>query len=139
MRVGLGTDISGGPSSSMFDACLTTVRSSRMLEEGVDPDLPAERRGRPHSAVDLVTAFHLATAGGGDVLDLPVGKLEPGYRFDVMAVDTTIRAGGIRLFETTDPVAIFEKIVHGATRANVASVWVDGHQVVPAPVRQSRA
>ena len=130
VRVGLGTDISGGPSSSMFEACLTTVRSSRMLEEGVDPDLPADRRGRPNSAVDLVAAFHLATAGGGDVLDLPIGRLATGQRFDVVAIDTAVRAGGIRLFDTVEPVAIFEKIIHGATRANVASVWVDGHQVI---------
>lgn len=131
VRVGLGTDISGGPSASMFDACLTTVRSSRMLEEGVDPDLPAERRGRPGSAIDLVTSFHLATAGGADVLDLPIGRLQVGCRFDVIAVDATRRAGGIRLFDTTEPAAIFEKIVHGATRANIAAVWVDGQNVLP--------
>ncbi|MET3898482.1 guanine deaminase [Devosia sp. UYZn731] len=137
VRVGLGTDISGGPSASMFDACLTTVRSSRMLEEGVDPDLPAERRGRPRSAVDLVAAFHLATAGGGDVLDLPVGRLAVGYRFDLVAIDATARSGGIRLFDLTEPTAIFEKIMHGATRANVAAVWVDGHQVVPSPTGEA--
>ncbi|MGV8953394.1 MAG: guanine deaminase [Cypionkella sp.] len=131
VRVGLGTDIAGGPSASMFDACLTTVRSSRMLEEGVDPDLPAQRRGRKGSAVDLVTAFHLATAGGADVLDLPIGRLQAGCRFDMIAVDATTRAGGIRLFEITEPVAIFEKIVHGATRANIAAVWVDGQSVLP--------
>lgn len=135
--VGLGTDISGGPSASMFDACLATVRSSRMLEEGVDPDLPPERRGRPNSAVDLVAAFHLATAGGGDVLDLPVGRLAVGCRFDLVAIDATARAGGIRLFDLTDPTAIFEKIMHGATRANVATVWVDGHQVVPSAQREA--
>jgi guanine deaminase len=132
VRVGLGTDISGGPSASMFEACLTTVRASRLLEDGVDPGLPPERRGRAHSAIDLVTAFHLATAGGADVLDLPVGRLQPGYRFDLVQIDTTARTGGIRLFDTTGPEAIFEKIVHGTTRANIAAVWVDGHQVVAA-------
>jgi guanine deaminase len=129
VRVGLGTDISGGPSGSMFNACLTTVQSSRMLEEGVDPARPAGERGRPGSAVSLVTAFHLATAGGGDALDLPIGKFAPGYRFDAIAVDTVRREGGIRLFGLTDPSAVFEKILHGATRANLSSVWVDGRLV----------
>lgn len=133
VRVGLGTDISGGPSSSMFEACLTTVRASRLLEDGVDPDLPAERRGRVGSAIDLVTAFHLATAGGADVLDLPVGRLRPGCRFDLVQIDTTARNGGIRLFDITRPEAIFEKIIHGTTRTNIAAVWVDGHQVVAPP------
>lgn len=129
VRVGLGTDISGGPSASMFDACRTTVQSARMLEEGVDPARPAGERGRPGSAVSLVTAFHLATAGGGDALELPIGRFTPGYRFDAIAVDTTRRAGGIRLFDLTDPVAIFEKVLYGATRANLSAVWVDGRRV----------
>lgn len=126
VHVGLGTDISGGPSASMFEACRTTVQSSRMLAEGTDPALPAQERGRPDAAIDLVTAFHLATAGGGVALDLPIGVLAPGYRFDVLAVDASAKAGAIRLFGETDPAAIFEKLIYGATRANIAQVWVDG-------------
>ena len=129
VHVGLGTDISGGPSASMFDACLTTVQSSRMLEEGVDPALPADRRGRPGSAISLLTAFHLATVGGGQALDLPIGSFAVGQRFDAMAIDTTAPQGGIRLFGLSDPAAIFEKILYGATRANIETVWVDGHAV----------
>lgn len=126
LHVGLGTDISGGPSASMFEACRTTVQSSRLLQDGVDPALPAEQRGRPGSRIDLVTAFHLATAGGGIALDLPIGNLAPGYKFDVVAIDTTVGAGSIRLFDLTDPQAIFEKIIYGATRANIVTVWIDG-------------
>ena len=126
LHVGLGTDISGGPSASMFEACRTTVQSSRLLEDGVDPKLPAGQRGTPNSRVDLVTAFHLATAGGGIALDLPIGIIAPGYRLDLIAVDTTAQDGSIRLFGETRPEAIFEKIIYGASRANVAAVWVDG-------------
>jgi guanine deaminase len=129
VHVGLGTDISGGPSGSMFVACRTTVQSSRMLEEGVDASLPANQRGVPGSRIDLVTAFHLATAGGGLALDLPIGQLAPGYRFDVMAVDTAVAQGGIRLFGETAPELILEKILYGATRANIVAVWVDGQKV----------
>ena len=75
VRVGLGTDIAGGPSASMFDACRMAVTASRMLEDGVDSALPAGLRGRPGSRIDFRTALHLATAGGADVLDLPVGPL----------------------------------------------------------------
>ena len=131
VHVGLGTDISGGPSASMFEAVRTTVQSSRMLAEGTDPALPAEKRGRPNSAIGLVTAFYLATAGGGEALDLPIGIIAPGYRFDVLAVDTNARAGAIRLFGETDPTAIFEKLIYGTTRANIAAVWVDGIERTP--------
>ena len=46
VRVGLGTDISGGPSASMFDSCRMAVAASRMLESGVDAALAA-RTPRP--------------------------------------------------------------------------------------------
>lgn len=131
VHVGLGTDISGGPSASMFEAVRTTVQSSRMLAEGTDPAIPAETRGRKNSAIDLVTAFHLATAGGGIALDLPIGIIAPGYRFDVLAIDTNARAGGIRLFGETAPSAVFEKLIYGTTRANIAHVWVDGLERTP--------
>jgi guanine deaminase len=131
VHVGLGTDISGGPSASMFEAVRSTVQSSRMLAEGTDPDLPSDERGRPSSAVDLVTAFHLATAGGGEALDLPIGILAPGYRFDALAIDTTAKSGAIRLFGETDPAAIFQKLIYGTTRANIAHVWVDGLEHAP--------
>lgn len=132
MHVGLGTDISGGPSASMFEACRATVQSSRLLEDGVDPALPAGQRGRPNSRIDLVTAFHLATAGGGEALDLPVGRLEPGCHFDAIAIDTTVRDGGIRLFGDEPLAGIFEKLIYGATRANVSQVWISGRACRPA-------
>jgi guanine deaminase len=131
VHVGLGTDISGGPSASMFEAVRTTVQSSRMLAEGTDPALPANQRGRPRSAINLVTAFHLATSGGGVALDLPIGVFAPGYRFDALAIDTNARAGGIRLFGETGPDAVFEKLIYGTTRANIAAVWVDGVERTP--------
>ena len=131
MHVGLGTDISGGPSASMFEACRATVQSSRLLEDGVDPALPAAQRGRPDSRVDLVTAFHVATAGGGTALDLPIGRFEPGCHFDAVAIDTTARDGGIRLFGDEPLNGVFEKLIYGATRANVSHVWVAGEDRRP--------
>lgn len=129
VHVGLGTDISGGPAASMFEACRTTVQSARQLHDGVDPALPPDERGSHNARVDLVTAFHLATAGGGTALDLPIGMLAPGYKLDLIAVDTSARTGGIRLFDLTDLSDIFEKIIYGATRANISSVWVDGRLI----------
>lgn len=131
MHVGLGTDISGGPCASMFEACRATVQSSRLLEDGVDPALPAAERGRPNSRIDLVTAFHLATAGGGEALDLPIGRLEPGCHFDAIAIDTTARDGGVRLFGDEPLGGVFEKLIYGATRANVSHVWVSGRDCRP--------
>ena len=129
LHVGLGTDISGGPISSIFDAARSTVQVSRMLEAGVDPAKAQAERGVPGSAVTIATAFHLATAGGGVALDLPIGQFTPGYKFDAMAIDPSREAGGVRLFGEADPTDILEKIVYTATRANIAEVWVDGRSV----------
>jgi guanine deaminase len=133
VRVGLGTDISGGPSASMLDACRMAVATSRMLESGVDPALPPETRGRPSSRIDIRDAFHLATAAGGDALDLPVGRFAPGCHFDAVLVDTTAPNGTIRLFDELDePEDVLAKIVYTASRANLAQIWVAGSRVAGA-------
>jgi len=134
LHVGLGTDISGGPISSIFEAARSTVLVSRMLDAGVDASKMQAERGISGSAVTMATAFHLATAGGGIALDLPIGQFAPGYRFDAMAIDVSREAGGVRLFDETQPTAILEKILYTATRANIAEVWVDGIRVSGATV-----
>lgn len=129
VHVGLGTDISGGPSASMFDSCRASVQSSRLLEDGTDPALPAEERGRPGSRIDMATAFHLATTGGGVALDLPIGLFVPGYKFDAIAIDSALEAGTIRLFDEKAPREVFETILYCASKPNIVSVWVDGRAV----------
>lgn len=130
VRVGLGTDISGGPSASMFDATRYAVTASRTLEEGVDPTVPSGARGRGSSRIDFRRAFHLATAGGADVLDLPVGRLQSGCRFDAILVDADAPTSPILVEDDTDSLDdVLQKIVNGATRANIAATWVSGRAV----------
>ncbi len=129
LNVGLGTDISGGPSGSMLEACRATVQASRMLEDGVDATEPASTRGVPQSRVDMLTAFHLATAGGGNALDLPIGLFRPGYQFDALVIDPDAPDGTIRRFGETDPSQLIEPILYTATRPNIARVYVSGSQV----------
>jgi guanine deaminase len=128
LHVGLGTDISGGPSASMFEACRTTVQASRLLETGVDPDVPRETRGHPGATIDMKTAFYLATAGGGEALDLPIGVFRPGYHFDAIVIDPAAVGGTIRLFGA-QAIDRLEQILHGANRANVVSTFVGGDLV----------
>jgi guanine deaminase len=130
VHVGLGSDVSGGPSASIFDACRTAVAASIALDEGTDPSKAAAARGRPGSRIDFREAFYLATAGGGEVLDLKVGKFAPGYRFDAISVDAMAPGGGVHVFDDMDDLQdVFQKIVYGATAANIRAVWVDGRRV----------
>jgi guanine deaminase len=137
VQVGLGTDISGGPIGTIWEAARGAVQASRMLEDGVDPALPADRRGRKDSRIDMATAFHLATAGGGEALDLPIGSFAVGQKFDAMLVDPEASAGTVRLFGETDSIALLEKVLYTATRPNIASVWIDGRQVGGAATARS--
>ncbi len=130
--VGLGSDIAGGARPSLLGVCQDAVTVSRMLEDGVDPAMNSAKRGVPESRIDTVTAFWLATAGGAAVVDLPVGLIEPGRRFDAIAVRMDRPSGLIRTWEGLDDHArIFEKVVRLATADDISHVWVDGSSVKP--------
>lgn len=131
VNVGLGTDISGGPSASMLENCRAAVTVSRMMESGTDPNLAPEQRSSGAAArIDFRHAFHVATAGGAKPLDLKVGQFAPGYRFDAVMIDTAAKQGSIRLWDEFDRGdSILQKIVFTASKANIAFVWVDGLQV----------
>jgi guanine deaminase len=132
LHVGLGTDISGGPSASLFDNMRSALFVARLLESGVDPNLGAFERSR-HAGVwiDFRDAFYIATAGGGIALDLPVGQFSPGYQFDALVIDTTALHGTIRLWDDLDESEnILQKIIYTASKPNIAKVWIGGREVL---------
>ena len=132
LGVGLGSDIAGGARPGLLGVCQDAVTVSRMLEDGVDPAFGPAERGVPESRIDTVTAFWLATAGGAAVIDLPVGLIEPGRRFDAIAVHTDRPGSAIRLWADIDDEArSFEKIIRLATADDITQVWVDGTSVKP--------
>lgn len=132
LHVGLGSDISGGPSASLLENMRAAILVSRLLETGVDPDLPASQRASGAKArIDFRHAFHMATAGGGKALDLPVGQFTPGYRFDAITIDPDAKGGSLSLFDgDAGGEAALQKIVFTASRANIAAVYVDARKVV---------
>lgn len=132
MHVGLGSDVSGGAAPGLLAQCAHAVTASRYLEDGVDPSRPATERGVPGSRIDAVTAFHVATKGGADLLGIPVGLIETGRRFDAFVVECSARGSGLDFWEGIDDDArLFEKIVRLAGQDDISTVWVDGRQVHP--------
>lgn len=128
-RTGLGTDIGAGVRPGVFQQIHDAVTFSRIRQDGVDATRAPGERGVADAAIDTVTAFWLATAGGGDALGLPVGLLEPGYRFDAVLFDTASPSGAIRPLDLDDHARRFEKLVRLATTHDIAEVWVDGTSV----------
>lgn len=126
LNVGLGSDMSGGPVASIWETARMAIASSRLLESGVDAAVAPEARGRGAARIDFRTAFYLATRGGAKALGLPVGSFEPGMKFDAIAIDPKATKGTIRLWPGYDGDLVLEKLLYSTSRANIATVWVDG-------------
>jgi guanine deaminase len=129
VHVGLGSDIAGGGSPSILDNARYAVMASRMLESGVDPALSRQQRRRPDSRIDALTAFWLATAGGGIALELDVGVFRAGFQFDAMLIDAGVPSSNLRLDRADAPEEMLQKIIYHAGRANIREVWVANRRV----------
>lgn len=130
VRVGLGSDVAGGPAVGLLPQCSHAVAVSRMLEDGVDPGRAAGERGVPDSRIDTITAFHVATMGGATLLGLPVGSFEIGRRFDAFVVDVATPGSALRRWDEVDTEErLFEKVVRLAGASDITHVWVDGRRV----------
>ena len=77
IRVGLGSDIAGGHSDSIFRAMTDAIQVSKMYWRYVDQN---------SSAVIFPEAFYMATKGGGEFFGR-VGSFETGYEFDAIVLD----------------------------------------------------
>lgn len=132
VSIGLATDISGGYSPSMYSAIRHCALSSRILQDGVNPDLPSAQRGKAQSAVGLNGAFYTATVAGGKALGLPIGKLEAGYACDLQIVDTSRNIP--QFGPEKKPEDLLHKILLLSESADIQQVYVQGKLVHSASV-----
>ena len=126
VKIGLGTDISGGAHPSVLDSARIAVTMSRALESGVDPALPPQTRGCPGARVGASLAFWLATAGGAAVLGLKTGLFRPGHAFDALLLDADPARSNLRLDPAEPAERRLERILHTAARSDIFAVWVNG-------------
>lgn len=76
LSVGLGSDISGGHSLSIFKTMVYAIQVSKAVYEK-NPNLPF---------LTLSEAFWMATKSAGQFFG-KVGSFEPGYEFDALVID----------------------------------------------------
>jgi len=130
LSIGLGTDIAGGHSASMFNACQHAVASSRMLEAGVDARIHPLSRGQPHARINFLEAFYLATTGGADVLDSPTGSFVPGNQFDALLLDLDNPVNRLNEFVDAEHWEdLLGRIIYNTQPCNISRVWVAGKRV----------
>lgn len=77
MKVGLGSDVAGGQTESIFRAITDAIQVSKMYWRHVD------EKAKP---VTFEEAFYMATKGGGEFFG-KVGSFETGYEFDALVLD----------------------------------------------------
>lgn len=77
IRVGLGSDVAGGQTESIFRAITDAIQVSKLYWRYIDSS------AKPLSFSE---SFYLATKGGGSFFG-NVGSFEPGYEFDALVID----------------------------------------------------
>ena len=79
MNIGLGTDVAGGHSDSIFRAMTDAIQVSKMYWRYVDQTM---------KPITFPEAFYMATLGGGAFFGA-VGSFAEGYAFDAVVLDDT--------------------------------------------------
>ena len=79
MNIGLGTDVAGGHSDSIFRAITDAIQASKMYWRYVDQTM---------KPITFPEAFYMATLGGGAFFGV-VGSFAEGYAFDAVVLDDT--------------------------------------------------
>ena len=80
LNIGLGSDVAGGHSDSIFRAITDAIQVSKMYFRMVSED---------YKPLVFSEAFYLATKGGGSFFG-KVGSFEDGYEFDAVVMDDSI-------------------------------------------------
>ena len=80
LNIGLGSDVAGGHSDSIFRAITDAIQVSKMYFRMVNEE---------YKPLVFSEAFDLATKGGGAFFG-KVGSFEEGYEFDAVVMDDTL-------------------------------------------------
>ena len=80
MCVGLGSDVAGGHSESIFTAMVDALQVSRMYWRLVDENC---------MFLTVPEVFYMATKGGGEFFG-KVGSFEEGYECDAIVIDDSL-------------------------------------------------
>lgn len=120
VKIGLGTDCSGGFSPSMLNSMRMTVMASNSLTF----------RDPSYNPLQFSDALYLATRGGAELLQRQdtLGSLDLDKKADILLVDMDAQSN-TRLFGGESPEDIVSKFVFLSDDRNIRTVWVDGNIV----------
>ncbi|KAJ3446490.1 guanine deaminase [Anaeramoeba flamelloides] len=122
IKVGLGTDVSGGYASSMLQCIRDTIICSKAKS--------FETQDK-HNEIDFREGFHLATLGSAKSigLDHKIGNFELYKHFDALWVKTDVENGPFDSFNTDSIEDRFQKWIYLGDDRNIHKTFVNGKQV----------
>jgi guanine deaminase len=116
LNIGLGTDVAGGHSLSMFRAIADAIQVSKLRWRLVDSSfLPLK----------VSEAFYMATKGGGSFFG-KVGSFEKDYEMDAVVIDDSMLNKQIE----TNIENRLERIIYLDNEVNIVSKYVKGKKVL---------
>lgn len=121
VKVGMGTDISGGYDPSVYQNIRQAIMSSRLLNDGVDNEITPDLRGKHDAAITAKNAFYMATVGGAKSLNLATGQIKESYIADLQIVHAKYPTFGQQV-----PVDTFEKLMYQTTVSEIDHVMTQG-------------
>ena len=117
LNVGLGTDVAGGHSDSIFRAITDAIQVSKMYFRLVDENF---------KPLIFSEAFYLATKGGGAFFG-NVGSFEEGYEFDAVVMDDSVLVHP----QVLNLAERMERAVYlGLDEKNIVSKFIAGKKVL---------
>ncbi|XP_020369043.2 guanine deaminase [Rhincodon typus] len=125
VKVGLGTDVSGGYSPSILNAMRTAIDTIKIHSFQTSN----------YERLSYQEIFKLATLGGCQALGLDnvTGNFEVGKDFDAILVNTNVPNSPFDIFPDDTQEDIFQKFLNLGDDRNMVEVYVAGKKVVPFP------
>ncbi|XP_012524966.1 guanine deaminase [Monomorium pharaonis] len=121
IKVGLGTDVSGGASYSILDEMRAALQVSNCLSL-------MKENYKPLSYKDV---FYMATLGGAKALSIEskVGNLVPGKDFDALIIDMNSKGSLLDNFKEYTLEENFQRFIYSGDERNIVAVYVNGSKV----------
>ena len=116
LHIGLGSDIAGGFSLSIFRAMADAIQVSKLRWRLLDDSL---------KPITLEEAFYMATLGGGSFFG-KVGSFEKGYEFDAIVLDDE----NIRHPQPLTTRERLERLVYLSDERNITEKYVSGNRIL---------
>ena len=117
LNIGLGSDVAGGHSESVFRAITDAIQVSKMYFRMVD---------EKYKPLVFSEAFYLATKGGGAFFG-NVGSFEEGYEFDAVVMDD----GAIPHPQRLELAERMERAIYlGLDEKSITAKFVAGRKII---------